>query len=115
MARQDLGEYRLVQELQLHDDRFQVYFRLSKEQFDSLLPPFSPIGRAEVSSQRGAVKLKHFQFGHRQAPRTARRRRGRRPLARRSAQRQSGPLLRRGKTYTMNGIVGSGLRFARSM
>ncbi|XP_029915000.1 zinc finger protein 862-like [Myripristis murdjan] len=36
LGRQQLGEFNLVQELQFHDDRFQVYFRLSREQFDTL-------------------------------------------------------------------------------
>ena len=37
MARQVLGEYRLVRELHFHTDHFQMYIRLTKEQFESLL------------------------------------------------------------------------------
>ena len=87
MERQALEEYRLVRGLHFHTDYFQMYIRLTKEQFESLLSRVgqslvriqfssvcaatffselaSPIGRAKMSSQRAAPELKNFQFGRR--------------------------------------------------
>uniref|UniRef100_A0A667WJE6 DDE Tnp4 domain-containing protein n=1 Tax=Myripristis murdjan TaxID=586833 RepID=A0A667WJE6_9TELE len=70
-ARQRLGEYNLVQELQFHDDRFQVYFRLSREQFDTLLRRVGPSlervttnFRQPISpSERLAICLRYLATG----------------------------------------------------
>uniref|UniRef100_A0A3B3QUT2 DDE Tnp4 domain-containing protein n=1 Tax=Paramormyrops kingsleyae TaxID=1676925 RepID=A0A3B3QUT2_9TELE len=42
VPREQLGEFRLVKELRCHSDRLQVYFRLSMEQFNSLLSRVGP-------------------------------------------------------------------------
>uniref|UniRef100_A0A3B3S004 DDE Tnp4 domain-containing protein n=1 Tax=Paramormyrops kingsleyae TaxID=1676925 RepID=A0A3B3S004_9TELE len=42
ISREQLGEFWLVKELRCHSDRFRVYFRLSMEQFNSLLSRVGP-------------------------------------------------------------------------
>ncbi len=41
-SRKQFGEFGLAKELRFHSDRFQVYFRLSREQFHSLLSRVGP-------------------------------------------------------------------------
>ncbi|CAM4478931.1 unnamed protein product [Leuciscus chuanchicus] len=41
-SREQFGEFRLAKELRFHSNRFRVYFRLSREQFDSLLGRVGP-------------------------------------------------------------------------
>uniref|UniRef100_A0A3B1K630 DDE Tnp4 domain-containing protein n=1 Tax=Astyanax mexicanus TaxID=7994 RepID=A0A3B1K630_ASTMX len=70
-SREHLGEFRLVKELRLHDDRFQNYFRLSREQFDLVLMRVGPVVyrmktnfRDPISAtQRLAICLRYLATG----------------------------------------------------
>ncbi|XP_058625881.1 uncharacterized protein LOC131536777 isoform X4 [Onychostoma macrolepis] len=70
-SREQFGEFRLAKELRSHSDRFQVYFRLSREQFDSLLSRVGPrISRIHTnyrepvsSMERLAICLRYLATG----------------------------------------------------
>ncbi|NP_001129460.1 uncharacterized protein LOC100191015 [Danio rerio] len=56
-ARHQLGEFhRLVQELRLDDGRFQRYFRLDREQFDSLLSKVGPQIARQDTNYRQSIE-----------------------------------------------------------